>query len=125
MARVEEAISARTQESHQAQVNPLTFQPLEHTNMNINVIDTAENPGAVISNRNRLAEDLARSRRLDKDALINAALLRLETSARDIATDNANTWIAFYATFTGRSIAPEDVPSLIAEIRASLSPLVR
>ena len=76
--------------------------------------------------RNRAAEETARNRRLDRDALIAAALQRFESSAIEAAGSslNANVWIAFYASFTGRTLKADDVAGLLAEIRSELSPLV-
>ena len=88
----------------------------------------ARNRQAVDSQETRSlrAEELARNRRLDRDALVAAALQRLESSAIEVAGSglNANVWIAFYTSFTGRTLKADDVAGLLAEIRAELSPLV-
>ena len=88
---------------------------------------TTETLNRLQNQANRNAEDAHRNRRLDRDALIAAALQRLEASAIEIADSgpNRDVWIAFYAAFTGRNINPDDVSGLLAEIRAQLSPLVR
>lgn len=82
------------------------------------------------SNQARLAEDTARNRRLDKDAIVKAALLRLSGSASEQSQSNVdfsrNAWLACYVqAITGRSIAIEDIRALLSEIEAGLSPVVR
>jgi hypothetical protein len=80
------------------------------------------------SNLARLAEDSARNRRLDKDAIVKAALLRLSGSASEQSNVDfsRNAWLACYVqAITGRSIAIEDIRALLSEIEAGLSPVVR
>jgi hypothetical protein len=82
------------------------------------------------SNQARLAEDKARNRRLDKDAIVKAALLRLFGSASEQSQSNVdfsrNAWLACYVqAITGRSIAVEDIRALLSEIENGLSPVVR
>lgn len=88
------------------------------------------------SDRNRIAEETARNRRLDRDAIVAAALLCLECSGRESAYNGFYRsfrglglwaeWISFYvAAQSGRDIHPDTVAALLAEIRAQLSPLVR
>jgi hypothetical protein len=76
-----------------------------------------EDIGRNVSHANRLAESLARDRRLDADALVAAALKHFENTYDYTSFD-------VYLT-SGRAIDVSDVESLIADIRAQLSPLVR
>ena len=74
----------------------------------------------------RAAEDAHRNRRLDRDAIMSAALDRLESTAREESLPGYSTWVAYYVqALTGRFVLPDDVPAVISEIRAQLSPAVR
>lgn len=84
----------------------------------------SEDIGRSVSARNRAAEDAARNRRLDIDAIIAAALTRLEAEAGQ--WPHQTTFLANYTQgVTRRPIAETDVVELIAAVRAQLSPLVR
>jgi hypothetical protein len=81
----------------------------------------------------RIAEDKARNRRLDRDALIAAALERFEASALEYVIryasgrrDDTVVWVSGYTKgVTGRDVAETDISALLAEIRSQLSPTVR
>ncbi len=75
--------------------------------------------------RNRLAEDLQRLRRLDRDRIIAAALdVLLVDTLRYGNTINAYQDIAAFAGVTGgNETRGEYTRELLAEIRAELSPL--
>jgi hypothetical protein len=92
----------------------------------------SEDIGRNISNANRLAESLARDRRLDADAIVAAALSRFEASALEYRlahNGRKSDDVVFIAGYThgvtGRPIDASDVDTLLADIRAQLSPLVR
>jgi hypothetical protein len=92
----------------------------------------SEDIGCTHSNANCLAESLARDRRLDADAIVFAALSRLEVSALDWRLAHGGrkaddtVYIAGYVQgVTGRPIDADHVAALLADIRAQLSPLVR
>lgn len=77
----------------------------------------AEDDGKRASYAARLAEDVARNRRLDRDAIVAAALRHFENTYDYTSFD-------VYLT-SGRAIDAADVETLVADIRGGLSPLVR
>lgn len=70
-------------------------------------------------NRNRAAEDSVRLRRLQRARVIDAALIALGALAIEHHTYSVDNYLAGYC-----DVPAEDVSSLIAEIRAELSPVV-